>query len=260
MKLEGNRYMITRLLGAGLILMLGCCTAFAHDLWLTSDGTGDHVRAQINFGDTDDRQMPDMDKVVSFDLVSAGGRKDLRKALKEIQRLGKPVLETQDFSSAAGGVLSATYDNGFWLKAPNDANETNTSTLLVPNGTARHWTVKYGKVLLGPGAFENRVNCRLEIVALQDPFKLPQGQKLTVRLELDGKPLAGAKLAYGDGIEPIPDAKMPSVTTGKDGTAVIPVSRKGPYVITADPEVPTRYKPLAEFDHLYASLSFDLSK
>ncbi|MBS0419902.1 MAG: DUF4198 domain-containing protein [Proteobacteria bacterium] len=242
------------------LLLLGSCEVFAHDLWLTSDGAGGRLKAQINFGDTDDRQMPDIDKVVSFDLVSAGGRQDLRKDLKETQRLGKPVLETQSFPSTAGGVLSVAYDNGFWLKAPHDSNETNTSTLLVPDGTARHWTVKYGKTLLGPGSFENRVHCRLELVALQDPFKLAAGQKLTVRLELDGKPLAGAKLGYGDGVEPIPDAKMPTVTTGKDGTAAIPISRKGPYVITADPEVPARYKPLAEFDHLYASLAFDLSK
>ncbi len=128
---------------------------------------------------------------MSLELIDADGhRHDLRHPLREGSRLGHPVLQTQPFAASSGSVLAVSYDNGFWLKIPGDAKETNTATLMVPRGTASHWTVKYSKALLGPGSFNHRVHSRLELSALADPFTLAvQDDRCLVQRLL--QPLAG---------------------------------------------------------------------
>ena len=244
----------------GLLLGTTGSAAFAHDIWLTADGTPEREEAQVNFGDTDNRQMPDTERIVSLQIVSTGGETDLRTGLSAAKRMGQPVLVTRPFHAPAGSVLAVSYDNGFWVKIPGDLKQTNTSILMVLKGTESHWTVKYGKTLLGPGSWRRVLHTRLELIALKDPFKLPAGGNLPVRLELDGRPLAGAKVVFGDGIQPIPDDRMPAMTTGSDGIVEIPLRRRGPYLITTDPEVPPALPALARQDHLYGSLAFDLSK
>lgn len=244
----------------GLLLWTAGSAAFAHDIWLTAGGTNERELAQVNFGDTDNRQMPDEERIISLRIISPGGETDLRTGLSAAKRLDQPVLVTRPFHAPAGSVLAVSYDNGFWVKIPGDSKQTNTSTLMVPKGTESHWTVKYGKTLLGPGSWRRVLHTRLELIALKDPFKLPAGGRLPVRLELDGRPLAGAKVVFGDGIQPIPDDRMPAMTTGSDGIVEIPLRRRGPYLITTDPEVPPAFPALARHDHLYASLAFDLSK
>jgi nickel transport protein len=244
---------------AGASLLSAPAPVCAHDIWLTADKSGETRTAQVNFGDTDDRSQADVRRIVTLELIDANGHRDLRHPLKEASRLGRPVLETQSFKAPANALLAVSYDNGFWLKIPGDMKETNVVSLMVPNGVSRHWTVKYSKILLGPGSFSGRVHSRLELSALEDPFTVPAGSNLHVKLELDGKPVAGARVAYGDGIQPIPDAKMPSVKTGTDGVAQIPLARRGSYLLTTDPEVAPMHPALAEKDHVFASLTFDLS-
>lgn len=204
--------------------------------------------------------MPDVERMVSLEIVTPRDRSDLRTGLSASTRFGQPVLATRPFRAPAGSVLAVSYDSGFWVRIPGDSRDTNTSTLMVPNGTEGHWTVKYGKTLLGPGSWRRVLHTRLEFIALKDPFKLPAGAKLPVRLELNGRPLAGARVAFGNGIQPIPDDRMPAMITGRDGIVKIPLLLRGPYLVTADPEVPPANAALARHDHLYASLAFDLSK
>lgn len=234
--------------------------AIAHDIWLTVDKKSGQLNAQINNGDTDRREMPDRNRVVTLNLVSGTQDVALRKPLTMGQRYGQPVLETKSFTASAGALLSITYDNGFWIDSPKDKSEINSTRWMVPGGTSQHWTVKYGKLLLGAGAFSNVVHTRLELLPLKDPFTLGQRQKLPVRLVLNGKPVSGVKIAYGDGVTPIPDERMPFATTGRDGVAEIPLARKGAYLLTTDYQAPPLRSDLAEYDHLYASLTFDISK
>jgi uncharacterized GH25 family protein len=240
--------------------VLTASSAIAHDVWLTVDRNAGGLNAQINNGDTDRRELPDRNRVVALDLVTGAQDVDLRKPLTMGQRYGQPVLETTSFTASGGALLSITYDNGYWIDSPKDKSEINSTRLMVPGGTSQHWTVKYGKLLLGPGAFSNVVHTRLELIPLKDPFTLRHGQELPVRLVMNGKPVSGVKIAYGDGVTPIPDAKMPFATTGRDGVAEIPLARKGAYLLTTDYQAPPLRSDLAEYDHLYASLTFDVSK
>ena len=234
--------------------------AVAHDIRITVAKHGGQLSAQVNIGDTEDRQMPDQNRVVTLDLVTAARTVDLRKPLTSIQRQHKPVLESRRFSAPAGSLLSVIYGNGSWVKSPKDKSDINSNRSLVPGGTSEHWTVKYGKMLLGPGAFSRILHSRLELLPLKDPFSLACGQKLSVRLELNGNPMAGVRIGHGDGLTPIPDERTPYVTTDGHGVAEIPLNRRGAYLLTADCDAPPLRSELSEYDHLYASLTFDTSR
>jgi uncharacterized GH25 family protein len=245
---------------AAVVLVVAAASAAqAHNVWMTTRDAGGRRVAEIHYGDVEKPELADHSRVVSAALVSSRGRIELRNPLKQVESRGHPALETQPFAAPKDGLLAITYDNGFWVDLP-DKSEVNTSTLLIPTGAERRWTVKFGKTLLGPGAFRRVLDQRLELVPLKDPYAVAPNGTLPVRLLLNGKPYAAAKIAYTDGIKPIPDPQQPTATTGGDGVANIPLAWKGSYVFTVDINVPPMQPSLAVKDHLYASLTFDTSR
>ena len=245
----------------GLVALLSR-PAHAHDIWATVDRAPDGTQmiADIGFGDRDDRAMPDPVRIVELDVIGPSGTTDLRRPLKATARQGQPVLETRAFPISPGSIIAIIYDNGFWAKKPGDKNPTNTSPLLAPDGTDLHWTVKYSKMLYGQNAYKKVLNQRLEITALKDPFTLNKGDMLPVQVAYEGKPVAGIEVNYGDGVTPVPDAKLPRVKTGTDGIANVPLDRLGPYLIVVDANEPPADKRFATYDHVFSSISFDLAK
>ncbi|MCA1652801.1 MAG: DUF4198 domain-containing protein [Sphingomicrobium sp.] len=238
----------------------GASSAAAHDIWLTAGKINSNYVAQVHFGDLTGREIADPRKIVSLEVVTPTGSTDLRDPLIASELKRKPVLKTRPFSAPAGSVLAVSYDNGFWMQLGKDKHEINTSKLMVPDGTSPHWTVKYSKLLLGRGSFNHTLGMRLEIIALKDPYALPSGAKMPVRLLLSGKPYGGADIVYTDGLKPLPDEQQPKVKTNKDGIAEVPYTGKGPVLLTTDINVEPLHPPLAAVDHLFASLSFDTSK
>ncbi|MDX2142476.1 MAG: DUF4198 domain-containing protein [Rhodospirillaceae bacterium] len=234
--------------------------ASAHDIWVTTAKRDGQMVAHINYGDSDLKELVDPKRIVDLKLVSPSGSTDLRLPLSPTKINDTPVFETKTFAAAPGGVIVVSLDNGFWLTQPGDKKETNTSLLMSPKGLGAHLTVKYGKQLLGPGSFGQIAGARGEFIVLKDPYTLAPGEKLPVRVVIDGKPIAGTRVRYSDGIELIHPEKVPFVKTNDDGVAEIPLARKGPYMIATDPNVDPMHPELAEVDHVYVALSFDLSQ
>jgi uncharacterized GH25 family protein len=249
--------------GAGGLAIGGLANtgaAQAHNVWMTTTTSGGQTTAQVLYGDVIGPELADLKKIVSLDLVSPTGKVDLRAGLAKASARGFPILKTGAFRAAKGGVLAVAYDNGFWVRLPGDKLETNTSPLMAPGAAEPHWTVKYGKMLLGPGSHGHILHTRLELVPLRDPYLTAIGGTAPVRLELDGKPFSGAKIAYTDGLKAIPDEKQPTLTTGADGVIQLPIDHKGAYLLTVDINAPPKHASLAAKDHLYASLAFDTSR
>jgi uncharacterized GH25 family protein len=250
----------------GAALASGVCLAIllssaacAHDIWLTEGkGAEGHV-VQVDFGDLSAREMPDVKKLATVDLITPSGRTDLRRPQPKADKaFDHPILVTGPFSAPNGSVVIASYDNGFWVTAPGDRLERNASALLIPNGTGKHWTVKYAKLLLGPGSYTKILGVRLELVAMKDPFSNP-GSTLPVKLLLNGKPCPDADIVYTDGFAPLSDKDRPIVKTGADGVAQVPF-HKGLELLTTDLNADPLDSTLSEKDHIYASLTFQTAK
>lgn len=230
--------------------------ALAHDIWVVPVPQDGKIVAHVRYADPGRLELAERGKVVSLEVISPGGKINLKRPLKPA-KAGAVALETAPFTAPPASILAVAYDNGFWTTDTADGVESNTSKSLVAKPGESWWVPKYGKTLLGPGSYTVSSHALVEITPLSEPYAVPVGGDLAVKVERQGQPLAGVKLTYGDGLEPNPEEKMPSVTTGKDGVARIPVSRKGPYLITTHQEGPPSFPAMADKDDVYASLAFD---
>ena len=255
-----RRASVAYLTGFGALLLVR--SACPHNIWITVDKKPEgQLVAQLNYGDPDKRDPVDIGKVVTLELIAPSGHISMRRPLEVATRLGQPVLQTKQFSALPGSLLSVIYDDGFWTQDPSDNIESNSSKLLIPTAKKSWWVPKFGKTLLGPGAYRFTAHTKLEIIPLKDPFEVAIGLKLPVRVDFNGKPLAGVDVLYDDGIAPISDDNTPRVKTGSDGVANIPITRAGPYRITAGYETsPSSAPGLADKDDLDASLAFELDR
>ena len=93
----------------------------------------------------------------------------------------------------------------------------------------------------------------LEIVPERNPLMLKVGDALPLRLYFRGKPLAGAKLE-AENLENA--APSMTVTTDSDGRARLSMPHRGSWKVATVWSVPITGNPRADFDTLFASLTF----
>lgn len=236
------------ILGGALALT---APAQAHDLWLEAGPAGTVL---AYYGHPGDISAPD--KARLFDLVA-------------VTKAGKAVAVQSGFAPAEGAlaaplpgngseiaIAAARLDNGFWSKTPQGFR--NTGKLNAPDAVSSMWSQKFAKTLL-PGhdakAYATPVGHRLEIVPLADPFRLKAGDVLAVRVDYEGKPLAGAELAAGDGKTKVEKAEKAAIATDANGIARIAILQ-GSTIVTTSHKAAGSVPAMADRDSLSASLEF----
>jgi len=122
---------------------------------------------------------------------------------------------------------------------------------------------KYGKTVVevgdGPRAFDRVAGHPLEFVPLSDPREVAGGGRLQVRLLLDGRPLAGARLHAGAAPAGT-RARGPDVTltTDEDGMAVVPVTRAGLWNVRTIHVQPAPAGAEADWEAHWATFVFEV--
>lgn len=104
----------------------------------------------------------------------------------------------------------------------------------------------------GSAGYDRPVGLELELVPEKDPYSLKPGEALPVRLLYRGKPLDGALVVALAS----PDGKVSTRTAG--GRAALILDRPGPWLIKAVHMVPAPKGSGADWESLWASLTFDL--
>lgn len=231
--------------------------ALAHDVWLTLSHGSVVPRLHVHYGHPDDLQMPQVDKVVELSATSAEGARVLTTRLTPSPTA--PILTSEPVPGAGSALISARYDNGFWVKAP-DGEYRNTTRRFVPGATEAITSVKFAKLIAGQGApWATAVGHDLEIVPMQDPLAVKPGGSLQVKVLFHGQPVAGASVVRSDGETLIAQDKLPTVTTDANGVADIPVEKPGGEVLTVSRRVSPSVTPaLADADTYSATLAFML--
>ncbi|NVO15259.1 MAG: DUF4198 domain-containing protein [Rhodoplanes sp.] len=238
------------------VAALACGPAAAHDLWISSTGTGAEARVVVNYGHPGDRPPPLADKVLDIAATTASGSTSLAPRLAPAVVDGTFVLAAPWSGDA---LLAARYDNGFWVETP-DGTWRNSSRLVYQDAKAALWSIKFAKALVGPGApWRTVLGHELEIVPLADPAALTVGSRLPVRVLFRGKPLAGIAVERGDGVTPMAEKDMPTFRTNEAGIAEIPIARVGPHLLAVDHDVtPPKLPTLADRDLYNATLMLDV--
>ncbi|MDF1751380.1 MAG: DUF4198 domain-containing protein [Verrucomicrobiales bacterium] len=240
-------------------LALSC--AKAHDFALTP-GMGEEGKIAVSglYGHPGTWEQPDIRRLVALD-VHAVGESHPTSILDSVKpstagnlRLAasgdKPV-------KAAGVIITATYDNGYWVST-GESQYFNTTKKMAPAGLdivkSSHNT-KFAKLMLenGPG-FDRSVGQRLEIVPQNDPAKLAKGEELVVQVLFDGKPLAGVEVNSAALDESMSHDEENLPKTDGAGKVRIDVAKTGMNLIRASHSVESVDPELADHDNFSATL------
>lgn len=248
---------IRTLLSALSVSTLLAGPACAHDVWLTLSSGAAMPQIHVHYGHPDDLQMPQVDKVVDLSATSTAGTSAIVTRLAP--SAAEPVLVSAAVAGASGAVISARYDNGFWVKAP-DGEYRNTTRRFVPGATEAITSVKFAKLIAGPGApWAAAIGHDLEIVPLTDPMAVKPGGSLQVRVMFHGQPVVGASVMRSDGTTVTAQDKLPSFTSDAAGIATIAIEKSGAEVLSVSRRIkPSAVPTLADADTFSATLAFDL--
>jgi uncharacterized GH25 family protein len=108
----------------------------------------------------------------------------------------------------------------------------------------------------GPATgYDKVLGLELELVAEKNPYALKPGEELPLRLLYHGKPLEGALLAAIP--KGAPDAKT-SARSDRQGRAALRLDRPGLWLVKAVHMVPAPAGSGADYESLWASLTFEL--
>lgn len=245
------------LAAAGVALGWLAGPAAAHDIWLTLPSGAIVPQIHVHYGHPDDLGMPQTDKLVEMTSTTSAGTQAI--ATKFVQSPGEPVLVSGPLQGVSGTILAARYDNGFWVKGP-DGGYRNTTRRFLPGATEAITSVKFAKLVSGPGApFAAALGHELEIVPLDDPAALKPGGTLRVKVVFRGQPVSGANVVRSDGETPVAQDKLAVFRSDADGVATIPIERPGAEVLSVSRRVsPSAIPSLADADTFSATLAFTL--
>lgn len=170
--------------------------ASAHSMWLADKDSA----LEIQYGHENDLDPYKPERVAGIRAYAADGTE-----LKPQVVMGEKAVTIE-----AGGaaMVSAAYDNKAWTKSASKG-WVNLSRAEVPDGSQSGLSQKFTKTYLKPSRdFGKPLGQALELIPLSDPASLKPGDELKLRVLLDGKPLAGVKVAanmfdYGDKAEKV---------------------------------------------------------
>lgn len=213
--------------------------AHAHDLWMDRSADGFVLRAGHRGGEV----VPlDPAKVKAFRCARAG---EPPRALAAMPRAEGGEVRVAGRCDAA----SALVDHGFFVLTPD--GEKNLRRGEAPDAVRSWRSRQFAKwVDARSSAAAAPLGDALEIVPVTDLARARVGEKVTVRVLVEGAPAQGAVVSIGH--EPLAE-------TGRTGEARVKVRHGGLESITATLRRPLG-SPDAETDLLEASLSFEVAR
>lgn len=230
--------------GAALIASTG---ASAHSIWF-AQRAGD-LALVYGHGAEDLSVIKRLDKITAVGGFDAVGR-PVAVGWRQTDHLAFVNIEN------APVIVTATMDNGLWTQGP-DGQWHSKGKDEVPGAKQSGRYFKYATHLrtLPKGEVKPLAGMAFQIVPVGSAFPQHMGDTLKVRVLIDGKPAAGAKV-WADGVND-PDAKP--MTTGKDGGLSLKVRNQGLNVIRAELDTPPADAAKADKTEHSATLSFVLA-
>ena len=196
--------------GAVLVLFVLSFNALSHDYWIEPEGyfvpLNQPVKVRLHLGEglkSESERPLQKERTVRFQMISGEETQDLLAAGKEGQTpIAQVVLKRP------GNYLIAMERNASTIKL--DAKkfkeyltEEGLDSIIAlrekageSNAEGRERYTRYLKSLLQAGAtqddaYQRQLGHHLEIIPQSNPYKLKMGDTLKVRIEFEGKPLAG---------------------------------------------------------------------
>lgn len=215
-------------------------SAAAHEFWIEAKGQ----ELFLVFGHGSSRAEFELGNVKAVWALEKSGikvslgteRKDKAVALK---------------LTGEAAVVYAEVDNGYWCKTIYGwKNVGKTKATRVVEAVR---SVNYAKRLLSGGEVLSRPleGVALDMVPVEDPFQLKEGQELTIRVLFQGKPIQGAEVTGFD--------HHKIGRTDSDGVVRVPLS-SGTQILAVNLKEPLSGDPEAHFLSVTATLCFEVTR
>lgn len=236
--------------------------AQAHELWVNAsapkDGT---LTAELGYGDS----FPKAESI-------AQDRAHIFEPLKVVTPEGTFAMELEGKDNYTyklakdlkkGSVLIvANYKPTYWSKGP-DGSWAQSNRKQRPDADYVEEAAMYTKTVISvdggsdPEFIRKPVGLRLEVVPHVDPATVRPGEKLPVRILLDGVPLKGAEVrATFDGFSEDESAKAFRAETNADGMVDVIPLKSGYWLISTEHVIVFEDKSLCDEAVLESTLSF----
>lgn len=261
---------------ASLCVALSSTTA-AHDMWLQPEtfrpGKDTPTATQLYVGHGADRArwgVPNA-HVVSFESLNETGTMDQKASLT----LGSGNNDAVPvFTSTGTHMLTMTSKDSFSTLAAEKFNDYVATSGITPIADARREAgtenaegrerysrrakaiVKVCEANMTDDLMAaTPIGHTLEIIPMVDPTYMADGRGLPLRVLYNGEPVDGATLKITDlsSDEPLDM----DVKTSANGTAIAPLPHRGKWLLTTIWSRPLTDDEKADFDTIFASLSFD---
>lgn len=230
---------------AALILIVTGITvipgsALAHEFWI--EGKGQELL--LVFGHGSNRAEFDANNVKALWALDSSGAK-LQVATEKRDKAVALKL------GGEAAVVHAEVDNGYWCKTIYGWKNVGKSKASRVVEAIR--SLNYAKKLLSGGDVVKipLEGVSLDMVVLEDPFKLNKGEELPVQVLFQGKPLQGAEVTGSD--------HQKIGTTDSQGIIKVPISG-GTQLIAVSCKQPLKGDPEADFLSVTATLSFEVAR
>ncbi len=255
---------VVLLLGMALVPGIFCLQAFAHDMWLNmrhyTFEAGNPAYLTIGYGHyfagPGGEFMPQeyLDELLMFD---PDGRNMKIKADNEVEyQSEEPLQKTGTY------LVVAKKKGGFFTKT-TEGWQRGHSKKGLRNVIRCSYSEKYAKAIVNIGngrgnVFSKTLGHKLEIVPLQDPSELREGDYMPVKVLFEGKPLQAPVYATYAGFSTEKNAFAYATKTNKEGVAKVKILKSGVWLVIVKHEVP--YPDPAECDKIScsAALTFEV--
>lgn len=214
--------------------------ADAHDFWIEQEGK----EFAVVFGHGTHREEFDpskIKKVIAFD--HQGKEISVTKEKKGKGVVLKPI--------ESPSLMIAEIDNGYWSKTIYGWK--NLPKRKASRVVEAIRSLNYSKVLLSWSEMARKPveSLTLDILPMEDPFRMKIGDHLPVRILQHGKPLTGVEVTGNDHIK--------IGTSDKDGILKLLLS-KGHQLITVTYKEPLKDDPDADYLSITSTLTFEVKK
>jgi nickel transport protein len=237
--------MFKRMLFTVLLLLPATQLVLAHDTWIEKRD-GDLLVLRGHGG-----------AIEAYDpaLVKEAKALDAKGQAVEME-----IVKNKDNASLSAkanpAIVGALYDSGYWLKT-TDGWKKATKTegkgkyQIVESIKSKQWC----KSVLGETSESSKpIGQRFEVVPQKDPTTVRVGDKLSMKVTFDGKPVEGAIITTGGGHAS--DAKD-ALKTDKDGMASVTIQKSGAQMVKASHSVSIKDDPDADMLYLASTITFD---
>lgn len=241
----------------------------AHDFWIepttfsATDGKIVGVKLRVGqdlAGDPVPRDPAAIDQfvVVNGDKATPVFGRDGDDPAGLIRMAGQGLLVIGYRSKPSPVTLTAEKFNQYLSEEGLDAIAAERARRGQSNAGARERFSRAAKSLVRNGTAntgaDRALGFTLELVAEKNPYALGAGDELPVRLLYEGKPLGGALVTAFNKYKPL---KKLSARTDSQGRVRLPVDAPGPWLIKAVHMMPAAAGSNAEWESIWASLTFE---